>query len=168
MAAPRPWMPAEEVELRERHAAGESLHSIAKVMGRSKPVLSRHAKSMGLTWDRSQTAAATVAHVVDAKARRAVLELRALARVEALYDRLDAPTFKTITRGVGGEELHATLDYVPARDERDLAVTIRTHLDASLRINAHEAAGAGATAVIGILQQTAAALGITDYADTTT
>lgn len=165
MAAPRVWTVEEEQAIRDGNAAGASLHSIAKDLGASTAATSRKAKAMGLTWDRTKTAGATHARVLDAKARRAELQLRALDRVEALYARLEAEEFTTLARGSQGRQVTKTFKFVPPADERDLAVTIRTHLDASLRLDAHDTAG-GATAVIGILQATAAALGITDEADT--
>lgn len=159
------WTDEEDQAIRDGHAAGKSLTATAKGMGVAKAVVSRRAAVLGLDWDRTRTAVATHARGIDAKARRADLQLRALARAEALYARLEAPTFTAIMRAAYGEEVLRELDHVPAREERDIAATIRTHLDASLRLDAHDSAG-GATAVIGILQQTAAALGLADDNDT--
>lgn len=164
MSARYEWTPEQLAAIRDGNAAGKSLHSIAADLGVTKRNLSNQAARMGLTWDRSRTQSATAARVADAKARRAALVLRSLARAEHLYDRLEAPEFTTLTRGTGGAEHTETLKFVPARDERELAVTIRTHLDASMRLEGHDA-GTGAQAVIGLLQQTAAALGITDAPD---
>ena len=66
MPAPRPWEPAETDTLRALHADGLSLNAIAKRMARSKDVISRRAADIGLNWDRTRTAVATQAIVLDA------------------------------------------------------------------------------------------------------
>jgi hypothetical protein len=163
--AARPWTDADDARLHELHAQGATLTAIAKALDRSKDTISKKAAAAGLGFDRSRTDAATKALVVDAKSRRAALQLRHLTRAEHLFDRLEAATFHTLTRGGGGSEETSELRYVPPRDERDLALTIKAHEEASLRLDLHDA-NANATVVIGLLQQTAAALGITDHDDT--
>lgn len=166
--AARVWTPAEEAELRRRNGAGESLHSIAKTMGVSKPVLSRKAKLMGLTWDRSQTSAATAAHVVDAKARRFGIIHRMYDEVEAILTAVEAGRcgkgWDTILKGDHGLEERQTLPFIPWRDRRDAADTVGRYTDRAVRLEQVDSNN-GAAAIVGLLQETAAALGIVDDAD---
>ena len=88
MAAPRPWTKDDDEQLTALHAEGKSLHSIAGQMGRAKRTISEHARVLGLTWDRSRTAAATKARVIDAKQRRVDLATELLNDVARLRAQL--------------------------------------------------------------------------------
>ncbi|TXK18454.1 hypothetical protein [Homoserinibacter sp. GY 40078] len=81
MTAP-PWTSKEDETLRRLHSEGASLHSIAKSLGRSNAAVSRRAKVLEVSFDRSKTEAATHAAVADAKARQMVLEQDLLGDVE--------------------------------------------------------------------------------------
>lgn len=160
---PREWTPVEEQLITERHAAGASLHSIAKELGVAKPVLSRKAAKMGLTWDRSQTAAATRAHAVDAKARRLAIIHRMYDEVEAILDAVEAGRdgrgWRTILKSQHGAEETETLDFIPSRDRRDAADTISRYTDRALRLEQVDTGGADA--VRGLLGGIAEQLGLT-------
>lgn len=85
------WTSTETARLRELHAAGRSLHAIAKEMGRAKSTVEKHAKRAGLTWDRGPTKAATQAKKADAEARRAQLKLDLLIDAQRLREQLWQP-----------------------------------------------------------------------------
>lgn len=55
-----PWTDVDNDTLRNHHADGLSLTEAAKRMGRPKTTVAVHARKMGLKWDRTQTAAATL------------------------------------------------------------------------------------------------------------
>ena len=119
----RAWTATEDRELTKLHAAGLSLHAIAKKMGRPKSVVSKYAAALRLDWDRTGTAAATVAVQVNNRARRALAVSRMYDRIEHLQDRLEAPTFRSVLRGLEGDT-PTDLDFVPTVDERNIADTI--------------------------------------------
>lgn len=97
----RTWTDAESDRLRELHATGQSLHSIAKQMQRSKQTIHQHAKDLGLEWDRSHTRTATEAKQIDNKARRADLEEQFLIEARAALDDLHRPC---IVYSFGGKD----------------------------------------------------------------
>ncbi|MEO3860893.1 helix-turn-helix domain-containing protein [Acrocarpospora sp. B8E8] len=73
MAAPRPLSDDDRDRIRELAKQGLSCNAIAKELGRAPSVISRASTKMGVTFDRSQTKAATEAHALDAAAKRALL-----------------------------------------------------------------------------------------------
>lgn len=155
------WTGAETRKLKDLHAQGLSLHAIAKEMGRTKSTISRHGKMLGLDWDRSATAAATKAVQIDGRARRAAIVARMYDRIEHLQDRLEAPTFQTVMRGIEGDQPQ-DLSFVPAADEQRLADTVARYATAATRIEAADATGADTTR--GLLMAMAARIGIDDTA----
>ena len=51
--AGRPWTDDEDQRLRQLHAEGMALHSIAKEIGRAKSSVHDRAQHLDLTWDRT-------------------------------------------------------------------------------------------------------------------
>ncbi|MDF3280473.1 helix-turn-helix domain-containing protein [Gordonia sp. N1V] len=136
MATPRrPWTDAERDRIRELHAEGRTLHSIAKELGRSKEGVSRHAKAMGLSWDRSQTAKAAEANHVDNKARRATIETTLLEKVVGLLTEIDGPEE---VYGFGGADYvfnSRQLDHMTPRSKKDLMQAVSSALVAANRLH---------------------------------
>lgn len=95
------WSDSDSEWLTELHAAGKSLHSISKDMGRSKDTVSRYAKELGLSFNRSATAKAAEAVHVDNKAKRATLESRLLDEAAKMLDQMWQPA---IVYSFGGSE----------------------------------------------------------------
>lgn len=157
MASPGRWTPAQEAELRDLHGQGLTLTAIAKQIGRDKGAVSVKAKTMGLTWDRSATAAATRAKVADAKARRATIKLRLLSRVEHLLDRLEAEKFTTLVPDGPGSQGTRTLTFVPPDDEKALATSMSSYLASYDRLEKLDGDGGVADAV-GMLDKIADAI----------
>lgn len=163
MAAPRPWTDADAAELARRHAAGESLHSIAKAMGRGKGTISAKSAAAGLKWERTRTAAAAQAVHIDNKARRVALVARLYTRAETVLGRLETSPFQTLVKVAGGAEVTGALPFVPTRDERDLADVVSRHLVSANRLE--QVDSGGAEHVRSLLAGMAEQLGLTQ-ADT--
>lgn len=133
-ATSRDWTEHELQTLRDSHAAGRSLTSIATELGRPKSSVSDVARELGLTWDTTGTEKATKArkaHCADLRTR--ALE-RAYNRVHHLYDRLEAEEFRTVMRGEYGTEHTELLDFVPPNDEKTIAQAIGAHMTTAKRI----------------------------------
>jgi hypothetical protein len=83
----------ERARLRELHGAGLSCQQIGREMNRNPATISRHAREMGLSFDRSKLKAATEARVADVAARRAEISagfLEITAKLSArMLDELD-------------------------------------------------------------------------------
>lgn len=164
MGAP-PWTQADTDRLIQLHGEGHSLGHIAGVMGRSKSTLSGKAKAAGLTWDRASTATATKAKTRDAAARRADLQLLLLDDVEKLRKQMFAPTTVFNFGGKDNTYEERQVDEPTFADKLKIMQAVGIGIDRHVKLAQHDA-GQGATAVIGLLQQTAAALGITDAPET--
>lgn len=164
MATVIPWTDAESDQLRQLHAEGKSLTQAAKLMGRGKATLSNKSKALGLDWDRSATALATTAKVADAKARRVQLELDYLDDAQKLRQQLWMQHEYIDHGGKEFVEVRWTQDQPAPADKLKLMQASTMAASHSLRLADHDA-GTGAAAVVGLLQQTAAALGLTDDTD---
>lgn len=153
MPNPPPFSDDERARLRDLHGAGRSLVSIARELGRSRDTVSRAARAMGLTFDRTRTAAATETAVADAKARRAALAVDLLGDAQKLRDRLFSPA--ELHSFGGSEHTHrmVTLDMPVPRDQRDLMGAISQAVQTSVRLDEHDSdSGAGeAIGMVGAL-----------------
>ena len=163
MATPRPWTADDTATLHTLHGEGKSLTAIAKEMGRSKAMVSRYAEKANLTWDRTKTQAATKAHQADAASRRAALQVGLLDDIEKLRGELFAPC--TVHSFGGRDNTYAEhhVEQPPFADQLKIMQAVGAAIDRHVRLAEHDA-GAGTGQVVGLLQQTAAALGITDGA----
>lgn len=113
--------------VRDLHAQGLARNAIAARIGRSRATVSKIASEEGLSFDRSATAEATRAKVVDAKQRRANL-------AEAALD--DADTMRQ--RAVAADN---------GRDARDYAQAFATLIDRHIRLVELDSDKQGLTAV---------------------
>lgn len=165
MAAPRGWTTEDDRKMRELHAAGASMHAIATELNRSKNTISLKSKAAGLVWDRAKTAAATQAVVVDNKARRARIVARMYGRMEHIQDRLEAATFKTTLKAMGGADEQMSLDFVPTSDERNLADTLSRYTASATKLEQIDA-GDGSDTVRSLLGSLARTLGLAPEHDT--
>lgn len=154
----RPWTDADTAELQSRHAAGESLTSIAKAIGRTNGTVGARAARLGLDWDRSKVAAANDARRITLADRRTRIIERLYQRAETNLDRLTAPEFRTVMKATFGEEKVRTIDVVPPQDEKALVQSIGTVLSSAARL---EAVDTGSTdAVRSVLSALGEALGV--------
>ena len=144
--------------VRELHAEGKSRNDIARVTGRSASTVTVIARELGLSFDRSKTAAATQARQIDNRARRTEITSRLYGRAEQVLARLESTGYKFTATTVHGIETK-TLDHVPAQDEKSLASALSTHLAAAARLEAIDAEK-GSEGAKSMLTGLAVALGI--------
>lgn len=126
----------------ELHAKGLSRNAIATELGRSGRTISRIAAEHDppLTFERTQTAAATAAKVADGAARRAQLQLDALAGAQKLMTQMFAPS---VVYNFGGKENdynERPVDEPPFRDKRDIATAISALAATALRLAEYDKA----------------------------
>lgn len=105
--------------IRELHAQGMGRNAIAREIGRGQRTVSEIAAKLGLTFDRTMTAVATEARVIDAKARRADLMNRYYEQANKQLDRLDRGTY-TVREVSFGKVLTYETDELPTQDVRNL------------------------------------------------
>lgn len=149
----------DEVLARALYEEGKSCNAIARRLGVAPSTVSRWAKREGLSFARSQTAAANEAHAIDLKSRRQDIVQRLYRRAATNMDRLEAPTFKTLTRDFGGGESPDELNFVPTVNERELTGAIATGLAAAAKLEAIDADN-GASDARSMLAELGRALGI--------
>ncbi|WP_076260854.1 helix-turn-helix domain-containing protein [Intrasporangium flavum] len=164
MAAPFPWTDGLDQQLRDLAAAGRSVRDIATEIGTTKSTIDRRLRALGITLDRSSTEAATKANTLDAKARRAKLQLALLEDAERLRAQAWQPTIAFNFGGKDNTYNEHQLDQPTFADQLKIMQATGIAIDRALKLDLHDAGGS--TAVIGLLQQTAAALGIHDETDT--
>lgn len=130
MPAP-PLTDAERQQIRDLHAAGHGCNDIARQLGRDRATISKHAKDLGLTFDRKQTKAATDARVADAKHKRAILSEQLLDDALRLRAQLWEPATVFNFGGRDNTYEERTLDKPPFADQekilRSLAVAVDKH-----------------------------------------
>jgi hypothetical protein len=130
VGSPNPVTDEEKAEIRRLHGEGKSCRAIADEIDRSPTTVSEKAAEMGLSFDRSQTEAATKAALKDNAAKRAAIIAWQYDRTLRLAARLDADTFKVAGQtqfGMQAEEL----DFVPDGSELNLSRAIGTYLKAA-------------------------------------
>ncbi|MER5769565.1 helix-turn-helix domain-containing protein [Streptomyces sp. NPDC001985] len=127
--------------VRRLHAEGLGRNEIARQIGRAQRTVSVIAAELGLDFDRTMTAVATQARVIDGKARRAALVQRSYARAEKLYDRLEADESDgyqyTAVTSKGIET--RCLDHVPGIEERAIAQAAGQYLTHAAKLEAIDA-----------------------------
>lgn len=130
-----PWSDAESDRLVELHADGNSLHSIAAEMGRSKQTIHRYAKTLGLSFDRTATATAAEAVHQDNRAKRTALESRLLVEADFILDQLWE---KALVYSFGGSENEYNeheLEQPTFGDQKAIMQTASTALTAANRLH---------------------------------
>jgi hypothetical protein len=138
MAAGRPITDTERDRVRELHAAGRGRNEIAAELDRSTGIVTKIARELGLSFDRSATMAATAAKAADARGRRARLMHELLDDAEKLRSQLFAPT---VIHNFGGKDNTYNSRKVsrpPFRDQRDIMQAVSTAVGASLRLDLHD------------------------------
>lgn len=156
--ATRPWTSSDDDQLRELHAAERSVRQIAATIDRSRTGTARRLAHLGLSSaNRSRTEAATHAHVVDAKARRATLALEHLSDAERLRRQLFAPTVVFNFGGKDNTYEQRTLDKPPIADQLKLVQAVGAAV-ATLERLARIDADNGVDEAVGMLDTIAAAI----------
>ncbi|WP_202919336.1 helix-turn-helix domain-containing protein [Saccharothrix deserti] len=141
---------ADRARVRELHAEGKTRNDIARAINRSSSTVTGIARELGLSFDRSKTAAATAARQIDNRSRRTEIVGRLYGRVEHLLARLEADRYVFTATTINGIE-SKTLDHVPAPDEKALASALSTHLSAASRLEQVDAdkGSEGAKSMLG-------------------
>lgn len=119
---------------RELFDAGKSCNAIAKELGVSVSTISGWAKREGLSFDQTATEDAVRVRRNSRAARRADIIDRLYDRTEAILDRLEADTFKTLVPSGPGSMDTDELDYVPSADEKNLASSMNIYLERAARL----------------------------------
>lgn len=125
--------------VRELARGGMSRNAVAREVGVSARTVSRIcAESMPrITFDRTQTAAATEARVIDLKVERARLAQRVLYKAQDLLDLIDAP--HELTHWDKDGELHrATIDRPTAADIQRYLIGVGVATDKHLALIRHD------------------------------
>lgn len=165
MTAPFPWTDELDALLRTLAATGTSVRDMAEKVGTTKSTVDRRLKHLGIELDRSSTEAATKANATDAKSRRARLQLALLDDAERLRAQIwQSSDYAQAVGGMEAQVMRWTMDEPIPADKLKLMQATGVAIDRALKLDLHDAGGS--QAVIGLLQQTAAALGIHDDADT--
>ena len=153
-----PITDAERDRVRALHGRGTARNEIAREIGRAPSTVTGIARALGLSFDRTTTAAATHARQVDNRARRTEIVGRLYGRAEHLLARLESDRYTFTATTINGIE-SKSLDHVPAPDEKALASALSTHLSAAGRLEAVDA-DQGAEGAKSMLGGLAIALGI--------
>lgn len=135
---PNPVTQADYARVAELHAQGLSRNGIADAMGRSGRTVSRIAKELGLSFERTRTAAATAAKVADGKARRAALALALLDDAERLRQQLWKPARVHSFGGRDNTFNEATLDQPTFADQRNIMQAAATAIDRSVKLDEYD------------------------------
>lgn len=159
MATTTPWTPDHDTQLASLHAQGLSVRQIADRMGMTKTRVADRARKAGLRWDRAQTAAATRAVVIDAKARRALLEHKLLDDAERLRAQMWEPHEYIDHGGKDYVEVRWTQAEPTPTDKLKLMSAATQAIDRSLKIAQHDSDG-GAHEATSMLQRLADAIGV--------
>ncbi|WP_371053666.1 helix-turn-helix domain-containing protein [Rhodococcus gordoniae] len=151
------WTDDESRRLRELHGQGLSLRAIAEEMGRPQSTVSRWADRLKVSFDRSKTAKATAAKVVDNKARRVALEERLLAEADKVLDQMWRPALVFSFGGKDNTYEEHTLDRPTFGDQKAIMQTASTALNAANKL--HELnTGHDAEGVVSVLAEVHAAI----------
>jgi hypothetical protein len=138
---PNPVTQADYDRVRELHAQGLGRNAIAKQIGRGERTVSRLAAEQGLTFDRAgATAKATAAKKADGAARRAQLQLDALAAANRLMGQMFQPALVYNFGGKENDYNSTTLEEPPFADKRNIATAIQALAATALKLAEYDKA----------------------------
>jgi hypothetical protein len=113
----RPFTEDDQRRLRELHANGLSLTRISKEMRRASSTIHLWSTRLGLSYDRSATATAVKAKVIDAAARRAAFAEACIDDAERLRTRMWTPFRQVQYVGRDGDRVEDVLDEPPPAEQ---------------------------------------------------
>jgi hypothetical protein len=109
--------------------------AVEKQLGIPKNTVAGWAKRSGVRTVRTETTRAAVeAKVVDGKLRRQNIVHRLYGQAEKILDDLEGEEFKTISKGIGGEDITRTYPFVPPNDRKTLVQTIGTATNSAVNL----------------------------------
>lgn len=122
-------------DVRRLHAEGKGRNAIARELKRSPRTISVLAEELGLDFDRTMTAVATQARVIDSKARRAgiISGLYDVAEDDLTY--LKDDTYDLVEVSMG-EPVRYETNRLPAQDRKALITGVSTATNAAARLEA--------------------------------
>lgn len=149
-------MAAFTVALKKRarllHAEGHGCNAIARQLNLGPATISTWAKAEGLAFDRSQTAIAVRAHVIDLRADAMLAAQKAMVAAHDMLDRLDGKyVVAELGRegGEGGGDRWIEHEFVlpPVEVVRNAVVTAGIAIDKALKVSSALDEGADLPAV---------------------
>jgi hypothetical protein len=154
----REWTDDEDQILRDLAAAGKPISAMVVALDeRHKSSVKRRLDRLGIRSDRTQTVAATQAKTIDARARRAALEVALLEDAEKLRQQIWQPVIVFNFGGKDNTYEQRELNEPPHADKLKLMQAVGQAVDRSLKIAAHDS-DAGVAEAVGALDQIAEAL----------
>ncbi|MFJ6935701.1 helix-turn-helix domain-containing protein [Streptomyces sp. NPDC101132] len=131
----RPVTDQTKADVRRLHAEGLSRNAIARQLERSPRTVSVICEELGLSFDRTATAAATQAAAVDARARRTQIMERLYDQAEKILARLERQDHRV--REVSfGKVVTYQVEELPAQDVRNLMVAVSTATTQAAKLEA--------------------------------
>lgn len=126
----------ERETFRRLHAEGKGRNEIHRITGRSDRTITVHCEAMGLSFDRTATAAAPRVRAIDLKARRQAI-------IEQLYDiteddlgYLKGREKYELVEVSSGSAVRFSPKRLPAQDRRALVQSVSAALTAAARLEA--------------------------------
>ena len=142
------------LEICELASEGLPVREIARQLKLAPSTVTRHARQLGVKFDRAGTAAATMARENDAKAKRSEASLRAIDTALAELDKLYQPA--RIVGVVGGNNAGVHVRVVPRPPASDRLAIVRifaTLVDTHLKLaDIYDDGAAHARSLLGRLQ----------------
>lgn len=130
----QPLSDAEIAKVQRLHGEGASAGAIARELGRATSTVTRLCERLGLSFDRSQTAAAVKAHTVDMAKRRNALAENLLADAERIRTQLWERTTVFNFGGRDNDYNEHEFSEAPADIKRTLMQTATAAVNAHLRL----------------------------------
>lgn len=142
---------------------GYGCNAIARLLSVDPATISRWAKADGLKFDRSQTAMAVRAHVVDLAEARMLLAQKMVVAASDMLDRLDGPYTVYSFGGQYNEYSEHELDEPPVEVVRNAVTTAGIAFDKATRVV--EGANPGHDAAVSLLTGLSKLMGVTGPSD---
>lgn len=146
---------ADRDRVRALHTQGHGRNEISRRTGLAEGTVGNIARALGLSFDRSATAALTASRAEDLRARRQRIQLKMLTQAEQVLDDLASGQWQTLIRGDQGAEREVTLDFVPARDRKDAVWAVGAYVanDERLeRVTGDSGQDAARSMLVGLLR----------------
>lgn len=134
MAQARTFTEENRARLVELHSQGKSCRDIAAEMGFSPATISKHAKALGLEFDRAQTDLATRAHMIDLRASRYLLAQKMLTVGHELLDGVDSPYLVYNFGGKSNTYREHLLKRPPVDAQRSMVTTAAIAFDKASKL----------------------------------
>lgn len=141
---------------------GHGCNAIARELGCAPSTVSKWAKEAGLAFDRSQTALAVRAHVVDMAETRTLLAQKMAVAASDLLDSLDGPYLVYSFGGRDNDYNEHTLDRPPVEVVRNAVTTAAIAFDKATKVL--ELSPDGLAESLSVLDRVASQLGA-EFAD---